>query len=366
MNVEHLISSLTHSNSEYVSLLILLAAIVVGIVFYKIISVIIFHWGAGLTLKNKDIKVRVQHWRAPLRILIPVLFVSIVFQFLSFPEKINVLFRHLLIILVIAGFAWLAVKTVYIIIEIIISRHGMDTADNLGARRLNTQLYMIQRVVTVAIILVALAAIMMSFAKVRQVGVSLLASAGVIGIILGFAAQKTLGTLFAGIQIAIAQPIRLDDVVIVENEWGRIEEITLTYVVVRIWDLRRLIVPITYFIDQPFQNWTRISADLLGTVFIYADYRIPVEKIREELKRILDQAALWDKKVWNLQVTDATAQTIELRALMSASDSSSAWDLRCQVREKLLTFLQANYPESLPRVRLEMEKGAVAELRHQN
>jgi small-conductance mechanosensitive channel len=179
----------------------------------------------------------------------------------------------------------------------------------------------------------------MTFEKIRQFGISIMASAGVIGIIVGFAAQRSIATLFAGIQIAITQPIRLDDVVIVENEWGWIEEITLTYVVVRVWDLRRLVLPITYYIERPFQNWTRVSADILGTVFLYMDYTVPVRVIREELQKIVKGSALRDGKVCGVQVTDATQQTIEVRALVSAADSSKAWDLRCLVREKLLEFL---------------------------
>jgi small-conductance mechanosensitive channel len=191
----------------------------------------------------------------------------------------------------------------------------------------------------------------MTFDKVRYLGASILASAGIAGIIIGLAAQRSLGTILAGIQIAITQPIRLDDVVIVENEWGRVEEINLTYVVVRIWDLRRLVLPITYFIEKPFQNWTRISADLLGTVFIYMDHTIPVQKIREALHDILTQSGLWDGKVWGLQVTNATEKTLELRALMSAADSSQAWNLRCLVRERIVDFIHQHYPGSLPALR---------------
>jgi small-conductance mechanosensitive channel len=193
----------------------------------------------------------------------------------------------------------------------------------------------------------------MLFEPVRQLGASVLASAGVIGIIVGFAAQRTIANLFAGFQLALTQPIRIDDVVIVENEWGRIEEITLTYVVVRIWDLRRLIVPLSYFIERPFQNWTRAQADLLGTVFLYTDYTIPVDTVREELNRIVGQSKNWDGKVCGLQVTNATERTLELRALASAADSSRAWDLRCEIREKLVFFVQRHYPESLPRQRSE-------------
>ena len=197
----------------------------------------------------------------------------------------------------------------------------------------------------------------MLFEQVRSLGASVLASAGVVGIIIGFAAQRTIANLFAGFQLALTQPIRMDDVVIVENEWGRIEEITLTYVVVRIWDMRRLIVPLSYFIEQPFQNWTRQAADILGTVFIHTDYTISVPALREELKRIVAQSSHWDGKVCVLQVTNATERSLELRALASSADASKAWDLRCEIREKLVGFVQKNYPARLPKVRAEFEHG---------
>jgi len=232
----------------------------------------------------------------------------------------------------------------------------MEVKDNVRARRVHTQLRLITNIVVVIIVLFSLAFILMTFPEVRQIGVTILASAGITGIIIGFAAQKTLGNLIAGIQIAIAQPIRLDDVVVIENEWGWIEEITLTFAVVRIWDFRRLVVPISYFLEKPFQNWTRTSADLLGTVLIYADYTIPVKDMRDELTRILKNSPLWDKKVNVLQVTNMTERTVELRALMSSADSSSLWDLRCEVRERLLELLQKHFPHCLPRTRLEMKK----------
>ena len=195
---------------------------------------------------------------------------------------------------------------------------------------------------------------LMTFENIRQLGTSILASAGIIGIIVGVAAQRTLATFIAGFQIAVTQPIRLDDVVIVENEWGRIEEITLTYVVVRIWNLRRLVVPITHFIEKPFQNWTRSTSDILGTVFLYVDYTVPIQEVREALHRILQEAELWDGKTWGLVPTNATERTVELRALMSAPDAPSAWNLRCKVREKLIEYVRNNYPEGLPKVRAEI------------
>ena len=196
-----------------------------------------------------------------------------------------------------------------------------------------------------------LASMLMVFESVRQFGASILASAGIAGIVVGLAAQRSIATLLAGFQIALTQPIRVDDVVIVENEWGRVEDITLTYVVVRVWDQRRLIVPMTHFIERPFQNWTRTSSDILCTVYLYMDYSVPVGPLREELTRILEQSTYWDRRVNVLQVTDSKEHTVELRALASAADASLGWDLRCEVREQLVAFIQRTYPDSLPRVR---------------
>jgi len=205
------------------------------------------------------------------------------------------------------------------------------------------------------VVIFTLASMLMVFEPVRQFGASILASAGVAGLVVGFAAQKSIATLLAGFQIALTQPIRVDDVVIVEGEWGRIEEITLTYVVVCIWDLRRLVVPIGYFIEQPFQNWTRTSADLLGTVELHVDYTVPVDALRTKLTSILESSRHWDRKVNVLQVTDATEQTLVVRALASAANASSCWDLRCEVREKLVAYLRREHPESFPRVRGRLE-----------
>jgi small-conductance mechanosensitive channel len=197
----------------------------------------------------------------------------------------------------------------------------------------------------------------MTFDTVRQVGLSILASAGIAGVILGFAAQKSLTTLIAGIQIAITQPISIDDVVVLENEWGRIEEISLTYVVVQLWDQRRLIVPITWFIDRPFQNWTRTSSELLGTVFFYLDYAMQPETLRNELQRIVASTPLWDRRVVKMQVSNITERSVELRALVSAVNSSDLWELRCFVREQLIEFIKSKYPGWLPKVTMDMEQG---------
>jgi small-conductance mechanosensitive channel len=195
----------------------------------------------------------------------------------------------------------------------------------------------------------------MSFATVRKIGTGLLTSAGIASVIIGFAAQRSIANLLAGLQLAFSQPIRLDDVLVVEGEWGRVEEITFTYVVLGLWDQRRLILPLNYFIEKPFQNWTRSTAELTGSVFIYTDYTIPVEEIREELKRIVAQDPLWDKRVCVLQVTDSKEKTLELRALVSAANSGNTFDLRCHVREALVRFIRENYPDCLPKTRSALE-----------
>jgi small-conductance mechanosensitive channel len=256
---------------------------------------------------------------------------------------------------VILSLAWFCVKFLGVLESFFLSRYDLDARDNLRARAMHTQIRILKKVVIVILAVITTALVLMTFSKVRQVGTSILASAGILGIIIGFAAQRSISTLIAGVQIALTQPIRLDDVVVIENEWGRIEDITLTYVVVRIWDLRRLVLPITYFLEKPFQNWTRISADILGTVFLQVDYSVPVGEVREELGRILEASKLWDGKVGVLQVTDAKQHTMELRALVSAPDSSRAWELRCKVREELIAFLQKKYPHCLPKVRAQLE-----------
>ena len=229
--------------------------------------------------------------------------------------------------------------------------HRLDVTDNLRARGIHTQVMVLKKVAFTVIGVFTLASMLMVFESVRQFGASILASAGIAGIVVGLAAQRSIATLLAGFQIAMTQPIRVDDVVIVEGEWDRIEDITLTYVVVKIWDQRRLIVPMTHFLERPFQNWTRTSSEMLGTVILYLDYSIPVRALREELGRILQRSTRWDGRVSALQVTDSREHTVEVRALVSAADASQAWDLRCEVREQLVAFVQRNYPDSLPRIR---------------
>ena len=230
-------------------------------------------------------------------------------------------------------------------------------ADNLTARRIRTQISVLQRIVSIVVIVLAIGFMLMTFPPIRQLGTSLLASAGLAGLVVGVAMRPTLASLIAGLQIAMTEPIRIEDVVIVEGEWGWIEEILTTYVVVRTWDLRRLIVPLSYFIEHTFQNWTRRTSDLLAYVYIYCDYTVPVEELRKEFRRLSESTPLWDRKVCNLQVSDTSEHAMQIRALSSAADSSRAWDLRCFIRENLIRFLQENYPESLPKTRGELRGG---------
>jgi small-conductance mechanosensitive channel len=276
-------------------------------------------------------------------------------SFLPVSELIKGILRHVLGICLIGAIAWLLIALVDVVVAVLGHKYSPDLADDLSARRVRTQVLVLRRIIVMMIIVITIAGILMTFPSIRHIGESLFASAGLAAVVAGLAARTMLSNLLAGVQIALTQPIRLEDVVIVEGEWGWIEEITTTFVVVRIWDLRRLVLPISYFIEKPFQNWTRKSADLLGTVFLYADYTVPVEELRQELHRVLKSTELWDGQVWGLQVTNATERTLELRALMSATSSSRAWDLRCYVREKLVMFLQERYPECLPKTRADVQ-----------
>jgi len=292
--------------------------------------------------------------RAPLRVLLPVFFVQVALPLAIVDANVLAGARQAASVAIVLCLTWTFVAVTGVASDVILQGMDLQAADNLAARKAYTQIAILRRIAIVVICVLGGAAVLMSFERLRQLGAGLLASAGLAGLIIGLAAQRALANLLAGIQIALTQPIRIDDVVIVEGEWGRIEEITLTYVVVRIWDERRLVVPISQFIEKPFENWTRTSAAILGTVFVYVDYRAPIDAIRHALGRMIEQSPNWDGRVWRLHVTDSKQGTLELRALMSARDSSSAWDLRCEIREKLVTWIQQNHPYALPRVRAEV------------
>jgi len=295
-----------------------------------------------------------QRFHAVMQWLLPVFLLLLVSPTFALPASSLLLVRRILSVAFIALIGWLTIQAVLFGRDRILQRYDIQIKDNLKARAIHTQVNILVKLLVIAIILIASASGLMIFDNVRQVGTSILASAGLFGIIIGFAAQRSIATMLAGLQLAITQPIRIDDVVIIDGEWGQIEEITLTYVVVRIWDLRRLVVPTSTFLEKSFQNWTRTSADLLGTVVLHVDYRTPVDLVRDRLHEIVKGHELWDGKVWRLHVINAGETTVELRALMSAANSSDAWELRCHVREQLLDLLQKTQPDCLPRLRAEM------------
>jgi small-conductance mechanosensitive channel len=295
-----------------------------------------------------------KHLKGPTRIILPLLAIVFVLQFVPLPENWRAVLQHVTELAVIAAIGWGFAGLARFITHIIDPGRSEDALEDIAIRRVHTQVQVIERIVIVLIGIMTLGAMLMTFPNVRHLGTSMLASAGLVGLVAGVAARSTFSSLIAGLQVAVTQPIRLGDSVVVEGEWGWIEEITTTFVVVRIWDLRRMILPLTYFIEKPFQNWTHSSAALLGTVMLYADYTLPVDDVRQELHRILESTELWDRKTWALQVTDLTEQSIQVRALMSAANASKAFDLRCYVRENLIKYLQEQHPQSLPRRRGEL------------
>ncbi len=298
----------------------------------------------------------VQVIAVPAALALPLLFLMLAVDATPLSAHATAQAKHWLGIGVLLCATWLTVRAVGAVEARILREHPVDIEDNLTARRVQTQTRVIARVIQGAIILVGVALALMTFPAIRQIGATLLASAGIIGLVAGIAAKPVFGNLIAGLQIALAQPIRLDDVVIVEGEWGRIEEITSTYVVVRIWDERRMVVPLQWFIENPFQNWTRTSAQLLGTAFLWLDYRTPMAEVRAQLQRICEEDPRWDGRVCVAQVTETCEQTIEVRLLVSSGNSGDLFDLRCVVRERMIDYLAQCHPEALPRLRADLAR----------
>ena len=267
---------------------------------------------------------------------------------------------HVFVVAALLALTWLAIAAVGAVQRRVLRRHPVDIEDNLAARRVQTQARVLGRLAQFAIGLVGVSLALMTFPAVRQLGTTLLASAGIIGLVAGIAAKPVFGNLIAGLQIALSQPIRLDDVVIVEGEWGRVEEITSAYVIVRIWDERRLVVPLQWFIEHPFQNWTRTTAQLLGDATLWLDYHTPMKAVRDQLQKLCEGDPRWDGRVCVAQVTDANQHAIQVRLLVSARNSGDLFDLRCAVRERMIDFLLAHHPEALPRMRANIVRGTVA------
>lgn len=295
----------------------------------------------------------VQRGDAPMQAVLPLLVMQLVWQAASNELHGISAVRHVNGVLLILAITWLGMALVRGVADGILARHPADVADNLAARRIHTQTRVLARIAAGAVLVAGIAFVLMTFPRARQFGASLLASAGVAGLVVGIAARSVFSNLLAGLQIALTQPMRIDDVLIVEGEWGRVEEITATYVVLKIWDERRLIVPLGWFIEHPFQNWTRTTADLLGTVFLWVDYGTPVDAVRAQAERLCEASRHWDKRLCMVQVTDTSEQAMQLRVLVSAADSSACFDLRCELREGLLAFLAEHHAMALPRRRVD-------------
>ncbi len=350
---------LLNNFSPSLQLLIGCTAIFLSVLILTQIVLAIFRWYQQRR-ESREMEVALDHLGSPLRWFVPLLSVVIFVStdFFSMEWKGKVLTGLIISLYTVGG--WLLVKVVDVVAAMVRYWYKIDSFKNINERKIVTQFQYIKRVFTVVIIFIVVALSLLQFERVRELGSTLIASAGVAGIIIGFAAQKSISNLLAGFQLAFTQPIRVDDVVVVEGEWGRIEEITLTYVIVAIWDERRLVVPLNYFNEHPFQNWTRESSQILTYIYIYTDYRLPVDGLRERFFQLLDESDLWDERVRKVHVTNADRQTIEIRPLMSTADASSAWELKCWVREKLIQWIRENHPECLPRTRIQLEEANAA------
>ena len=335
-----------------------IAAIAV-LVGSTVVALVLYNWILRLFIRlagrfGTFPQALVDRARGPVAAILVIAVLGAALPAAGLPSDLTTFLVHALLIGFVLAVGWGASNALDLGAVVYLRRYQTNLADDLLARKHLTQVNILKRAAQTLIVVVAVGSALMTIESVRQFGISLFASAGAAGLIVGLSARPLLSNLIAGVQLALTQPIRLEDAVVVEGEWGWIESITSTYVVIRIWDLRRLIVPLTYFIEKPFQNWTHQSADLLGSVMLNVDYSVPVDRLREKLNEIVKASPLWDGKVVVLQVTDTPGNMVQLRALVSARNSGQAWDLRCEVREKLLAFLQGEYPHALPRQRAEI------------
>ncbi len=300
-----------------------------------------------------------KHLRGSMFLFIPLLLINAGANYVNIHPGSVAFITTTVNIFIVLSFCSVLIRLTNVAQDMLFIHYDINLSNNLRARKIRTQIMYVKKVAIVLLVSFCLCLILLSFPGVRKFGTTILAGAGVAGIIIGFALQKSLVNLFAGIQIAFTQPIKIDDAVVVENEWGWIEEINLTYVVVRIWDLRRLVLPITYFTENAFQNWTRNNAQILGSVFLYLDYSMPLDPLRKHFEKVLSETKLWDQQTQVLQVTDTNDKTMTIRLLMTAQNSPIAWDLRCHVREKMIEFIQQNYPQSLPHLRATLTDSGV-------
>lgn len=348
---EHVIAQMGALPEWGIVLISLVLAVLVAVFIHRVLWHGLDHAILAEQVVLRQIMKRI---RPLVRYAFVLLAIALIAPDLPMPDRLADTLNRLMMAAFTILVGWSVILASNIAIERYTLRFDLTSENNLMARKMITQMRVMRRTIDVAVGVITLALALMHFETVRQYGVSLFASAGIAGLAIGLSAKPLLENLIAGVQLAITQPIRIDDVVIVEGEWGRVESFTATFVVICIWDQRRLIVPLSYFLSKPFQNWTHTSADLLGTVFLYTDYTVPVAAIREQFSEVVKTSALWDGRVAGVQVTNTTDRSVEVRCLMSARDSSALWDLRCEMREKMLDWLQRTYPAALPRLRAEM------------
>jgi small-conductance mechanosensitive channel len=337
-------------DSSWRVLLSAVVAVVLALIVHRVGAAVIWRITRNLPISSAVAR---RSWR-PTRFALPLFALQAVW--LAAPDALPLIaqVRHGNALLLLATLTWLALRAVDGVAQGVIGQHSVEVEDNLNARRIHTQARLLARSADVVVLIAGLSLMLMTFPGARQVGASLLASAGVIGIVAGIAARPVFSNMIAGLQLALAQPLRIDDVLIVQGEWGRVEEITGTYVVLKLWDERRLIIPLQWFIENPFQNWTRNSAQIIGTVFVWVDYRMPLEPLRHAARQACEAAPEWDKRLCLLQVVEAGERSMQLRVLVTSGNSSLNWDLRCKVREALVDFMQREYPQYLPLMRAEV------------
>ncbi len=333
------------------SLIVLALAVLLALWLHSVVYSVLERAVRGEDLLRRSV---VSRTRGPSRFAIVLLAIALAGAVAPLAENERVALRQTTVFCIVLVTGWALLAALHVWLVIYLRRFKLDSEDNLLARKHVTQTRILERIARTLIVLLTLSAALMTFDSVRQYGVGLLASAGAASLVVGLALQPMLKNLIAGVQLAITQPIRIDDALFVNDEWGNVEEITSSYVVIRLWDWRRMIVPLSYFIEQPFQNWTRESSALIGTVFLYVDFTVPSAELREKLEEIARASRLWDGRVVALQVTDFKESTMEIRMLVSASTAPRTFDLRCEVREKMIAFVQQRYPEALPRIRTDL------------
>lgn len=354
--LETLQQRLEHLPPFLFNTLLVIIALATGLIMRALLSWYL-HRSAKQKIDYSMFRSIIHRLSNPVTFFLPVLALHVVLPLMEVKAKTMNILGSTAEALLIISFGYILMGVIKVLEDYVIHAYDLSKPDNLRERKIRTQLQFIRKFAVAIVFILVICGILLNFDSLKKIGTGLLTGVGVSGIIIGFAAQRSLGNFLAGLQIALTQPIRIDDVLVIEGEWGRVEEITLTYVVLAIWDQRKLILPINYFMEKPFQNWTRTGSAIMGTAFLYLDYNAPVEALRQEFFRLLEDHPLWDQRVKVLQVTNTTDRTIEVRMLISAVNSGKAFDLRCYLREKMMAFIQEQHPYCLPQTRMQNAEG---------